>query len=182
MAKNTIKYHYFNNWFRKRGTKKLTLEEAQKRFEEGKVFYILVGDEEKPSYIITNLGDDVITIQILNDNLDCILKLDYEIMENLDREKLFLCRYTIDTWKEDERVLCKVVAWSVIKDYNGGDALYEILKHPRYEELDLLTDIEEVGEIDVPVDESLHWRDYPKFGEWNFMVEDSITFKESINV
>ena len=121
------------------------------------------------------------TIQTLNENLDSVLKLDYEIMENIDRNRLFLCRATIDTWKNNKRILCKVIAWSVIYDYNDGNALYEILKYPRYEELDLLTNIEETGEIDTPVEEKLFWRDYPKFGEWDFMVEDSLAFKESID-
>ena len=171
-------YFYYDHWWvdDKEPDDKLTLQEVKRRFESGEVFYILVGDEKKPSHIITNLGKDVMTIQTLNNNLDSILKLDYEIMENIDKEKLFLCRARV-YGKE----FTKTLAWSVIYDYNDGNALYEILKYPRYEELNLLTNIEETGEIDTPVEEKLHWRDYPKFGKWDFMVEDSLAFKELID-
>jgi len=186
MEKNIMKYNYFDYWVstgkNKRGLDNLDITEVEQRYKDGKVFYILVGDEKNPSHIITNLGKDVMTIQTLDNNLNTFLELEYEIMENIDRDRLFLCRCRIDTIENNERIFCKVVAWAVIDNYNGGDHQYRILEYPRYEDLDLLTNIEEFGEIDTPIDEKLFWRDYPKFGEWDFMVEDSLTIKESLDV
>lgn len=174
-----MQYNYFNHWVpsgNKRGKDKLSIEEAKRRFEDnnqtGNTFYILVGDEKNPDYLINYVCKDLISVYKLNNNLDDFVQISYVILYNIDNTKLYLNYLRFREYRDTNALVNNLLVWAHIEDYNGGNHVWKILENQRYEIFDIATNTEQKFEIDFPVKGNQQWREYPEFGEWDWMIED----------
>ncbi|XPV67773.1 MAG: hypothetical protein ACNI25_10655 [Halarcobacter sp.] len=173
------KYHYYDHWWQddKKPQDKLTLEEAQRRFNDkkptGNTFYILVGeDETDPKYIINYVSMDLISVYKLNDNFDDIVQISYIIMHNLDDNKLYLNQFHFNKYDGINAISNNLIIWSFIKNYNNGNPIWEVLEKQRNEYLVFANNKEEYSDITFTINGNEQWREYPKFGNWDWMIED----------
>jgi len=187
-----MKYSYYNHWVpstNKRGKGQLSYETAKKRFEKnaeiGEIFYVLIGDEIKPKYLIEYICKDLITISLLNKNLESIIRIEYSIPYNLNEKKLFLKSVLYDYFNSNyEQTKSKYVLfidanYNQKHTYNKDSYIWSRRSYPWYREIEFSTEEQETGQIDVKIDETYFWRDYPRFGDWDWMIKDIEIMKEA---
>jgi len=172
-------YNYFNHWvssWNKRGKTKLIIEEVQNRFKNKELFYILAGDEIKPDYIIY-YQHDLIVIKKLNNNLDSILEMYYTI----NNDEFFLSSVIIHEYDlNNAKIKQSVTFFATIKDYNEGDHIREILEKPLYKIFDYKTEKEESWENLNVTDKETLFRKYPKFWDWDWLIDDIESMEKAI--
>ncbi len=176
-----MKITYCENWhrIRKEIRRPINKTEAKIRFKKGVHFFAMIfkNGGDKPTHFIEFLGVNAFGVDFLDDYLDEEISYSYQIIKNneniINPNKLFLSRFIIRE-KDSDGKQTKGTAYNpilmVAKDK------WEIQHNMFCEEEDFIKKESSNFYTKNKVDVNSLYKDIPKFGEWDDLLNTEVRF------
>lgn len=180
MSNFKIIYEYYQGWCYddKEGYGKYSYDEALEKFNNFETFFIVAQkeNEDKPFVYIMITNKDSFYVSFLNEKLDDEREYKYQILHNLEKNKLFLIEFMIrkfDYSNENlEDYLLEANQYNFAKNDENSNWEWYILDKVFCSETNYINneDVEYFSENII--DENSLWENIPKFGNWDYFLRD----------